>query len=87
MSRRGYTQGHMPQVQQPRFIPDEPATAFLPQQSYHPQDGRPQQEWGRLSVAPRTAEAYVDLGILGPVRAGEQGEPAEDAERRQVSQS
>ena len=42
----GYTQGHMPQVQQPRFIPDEPATACLPQQSYHPQDGQPQQEWG-----------------------------------------
>jgi hypothetical protein len=42
----GYTQGHIPQVQQPRFIPNEPATACLPQQSYHPQDGQLQQEWG-----------------------------------------
>ena len=42
----GHTQGHIPQVQQPRFIPNEPATACLPQQSYHPQDGQPQQEWG-----------------------------------------
>ena len=42
----GYTHGHIPQVQQPRFIPDEPATACLPQQSCHPQYGQPQQEWG-----------------------------------------
>jgi hypothetical protein len=41
-----HPRGHMPQVQQPRFIPDEPATACLPQQSCHPQDGQPQQEWG-----------------------------------------
>jgi hypothetical protein len=41
-----HTQGHIPQVQQPRFIPNEPATACLPQQSYHPQDGQPQQGWG-----------------------------------------
>jgi hypothetical protein len=42
----GSTQGHIPQVQQPRFIPNEPATACLPQQSCLPQDGQPQQEWG-----------------------------------------
>ena len=42
----GYAQGRIPQVQQPRFIPDEPATACLPQQSYHPRDGQPQREWG-----------------------------------------
>jgi len=32
----GYTQGHIPQVQQPRFIPNEPATACLPQQEWGP---------------------------------------------------
>ena len=28
-----------------------------------------------------------DLGVLGPVGAGEQGKPAEDAEHRQISES
>jgi hypothetical protein len=67
----GYTQGHMPQVQQPRFIPDEPATACLPQQSCHPQDGQPQQEWG--PPPPAVSPPHV------------QTQPAKPPKKRRVS--
>ena len=44
----GYTQGHIPQVQQPRFIPNEPATACLPQSPTTPGTASPSRNGGRL---------------------------------------
>jgi hypothetical protein len=41
--------------QSPRFIPNEPVTAYQPQSSYQPSYGQPQQEWGPRASGPPPA--------------------------------
>ena len=62
----GYTQGHIPQVQQPRFIPNEPATACLPQ-TVLPPPGRPAPA-GMGAASRRVAAARADADDQSPKR-------------------
>ncbi len=60
----------------------------IPIGHYHPQGSRGDQLHEVPDVA---AEGLVaqeeDLGVLGPVEAGKQGKPAEEAEHRQITES